>query len=129
MDLWDTWLDGATAPFTDPNLSAFFRPGYAATVSSSDPATMQCHLNTSFTGNAPECKAKDHFLDQPFLSKIETNWELKRLGLLGLPMSYRNTVLLLRWSQHYICSCVYPVWRNTNYRKMCRSPMFLGSER
>lgn len=33
--------------------------GYAATVSSSDPATMQCHLNTSFTGNAPECKAKD----------------------------------------------------------------------
>eukprot|EP00435_Cladocopium_sp_Y103_P044662 s81_g12.t1 len=34
--------------------------GYAATVSSTDPATMQCHLNTSFTGTAPECKAKDH---------------------------------------------------------------------
>lgn len=60
-----TWLDGGNSSIHWPKFfsAITFRPGFAATVSSSDPATMQCHLNTSFTGNAPECKAKDHFLD------------------------------------------------------------------
>ena len=39
--------------------SATCLEGYQAAASSSDPATMQCHFNTSFTGNPPQCEAKD----------------------------------------------------------------------